>query len=227
MTVPASAGGLASTIDDLRVWMHALATGGVLNAGDYRAMITPVTPPGKTPTHPYGFGMYVWQARGETMIGHVGQINGFAAIVAYLPSHDITIVALGNDDNFDAQNFGRQLAAIAIGKPYPAVESVPISALDLNALAGTYQEGSEVRTLLVKGGKLYTHRGAGGDAPLQMTAAGELHFIPDELSYFKPVRDAAGAVIRLDDFEHGDGPPKPVPRLPRASKDPGAQAQGM
>jgi CubicO group peptidase (beta-lactamase class C family) len=223
MTVPASAGGLASTLDDLRVWMRALATRRVLNVDDYRQMTTPVVPPGKTPSHPYGFGMYVWSVRGETMIGHVGQINGFASILAYLPARDITIVALGNDDNFDAQNFGRRLAAIAIGKPYPAVVSVPISASDLNAFAGSYQEGTEVRTLLVKDGKLYTHRGAGADAPLQMTATGELHFVPDELAYFKPVRDAAGKIIRLDDFEHGDGPPKALPRL---SKNLSAQARG-
>ena len=223
MTVPASAGGLASTLDDLRMWMRALATGRVLSAGDFRQMTVPVIPPGKTPSHPYGFGMYIWSVRGETMIGHVGQINGFASILAYLPARDLTIVALGNDGNFDAQNFGRRLAAITMGKPYPAVVSVPISTPDLNALAGSYQEGTGVRTLLVRDGKLYTHRGADADAPLQMTASGELHFVPDELAYFEPVRDASGSIVRLDDFEHGDGPPKPLPRL---SKDPSPQAQG-
>lgn len=213
MTTPASAGGLVSTIDDLRTWMRALAGGRVIGEASYRQMIIPAVPPGATPSHPYGMGLYVWKVRGETMIGHTGQINGFAAVLAYLPSRDVTIVALGNDDNFDAQNFGRRLAAIVIGKPYPTVVGVPIPAADLLALAGSYQEGPLVRSLFVKDGRLYSRRGNGNVVPMQMTADGQLHFLPDELSYFVPVRDSSGTVVRLDNYEHGDGPPRPVPRI--------------
>jgi hypothetical protein len=176
-------------------------------------MITPAAPAGNDPSHPYGMGMYIWKVRGETMIGHTGQINGFASILAYLPSRDITIVALGNDDNFDAQNFGRRLAAIVLGKPYPTVVGTPIPATDLAALAGSYQEGPLIRTLSVKDGRLYSQRGKGKVVPMQMTTDGQLHFIPDELSYFVAIRDRSGAVVRLDNYEHGDGPPRPVPRV--------------
>lgn len=217
MTTPASAGALVSTVDDLRLWMRALTRGRVISDASYRQMITPVTPPGVTPSHPYGLGMYIWKVRGETMIGHTGQINGFAAILAYLPSRDVTIVALGNDDSFDAQNFGRRLAAVVIGKPYPSVVGVPIPAADLQAIAGSYQEGSAVRSLSVKDGRLVSRRGSGNTVPLEMTADGQLHFIPDELSYFVPVRNSAGEVVRLDDYEHGDGPPRPLPRISSAA----------
>lgn len=213
MTIPAAAGGLASTVDDLRSWMRALAAGRVVGAASYRQMITPAAPAGNDPSHPYGMGMYIWKVRGETMIGHTGQINGFASILAYLPSRDITIVALGNDDNFDAQNFGRRLAAIVLGKPYPTVVGTPIPATDLAALAGSYQEGPLIRTLSVKDGRLYSQRGKGKVVPMQMTTDGQLHFIPDELSYFVAIRDRSGAVVRLDNYEHGDGPPRPVPRV--------------
>lgn len=213
-SIPAAAGALVSTLDDLRRWMRALTGGQVIGAAHYREMITPVAPGGVMPSHPYGMGMYVWHVRGETMIGHTGQIDGFAAILAYLPSRDVTIVALGNDDNFDAQNFGRRLAAVALGKPYPGVVAVPIPATRLAALAGAYQEGPVVRTLSVRDGKLFAQRGSGNVVPLQMTADGQLHFVPDELSYFMPVRDAAGTVVRLDYFDHGDGPAVPAPRIP-------------
>ena len=49
-------------------------------------------------------------------------------------------------------------------------------------------------------------------ADLQVTANGELHFIGDELSYFVPVRDNGGNVVRLDYFSDGEGPPQPLPR---------------
>ncbi len=217
LSIPAAAGGLVSTVDDLRLWMRALAAGRVVGDAGYRQMVMPAMPGGTMPAHPYGMGMYVWKVRGETMIGHTGQIDGFAAILAYLPSRDVTIVALGNDDNFDAQNFGRRLAAIALGKPYPTVVGVPIPAADLSALAGSYQEGPVVRTLSVRDGRLYAQRGKGNVVPMQMAADGQLHFVPDELSYFVPVRDSSGAIVRLDYYDHGDGPPRALPRIATGS----------
>ena len=57
---------------------------------------------------------------------------------------------------------------------------------------------------------LYARRGERQALPLQMTANGELHFTSDELSYFVPVRDAAGRVQRLDYYPDAEGPPRPL-----------------
>jgi CubicO group peptidase (beta-lactamase class C family) len=213
MTIPASAGALVSAPDDLLSWMRGLVDGRVVSRASFQQMITPATVPGGESADPYGLGFYVWRVRGETMIGHTGQINGFASIAAYVPSRDITIVALGNSDSFDAQNFGRRLAAIALGNPYTVMEEVPISTADLAAIAGRYRDGAEVRTLLAREGKLYSQRAGRNPLLLQMTANGELHFVPDELSYFVPVRNPSGTVVRLDYFFRGDGPPRPLPRI--------------
>jgi len=37
--------------------------------------------------------------------------------------------------------------------------------------------------------------------------------VPDELSYFSPVRNDAGEVVELDYFEGGEGPPRPLKRV--------------
>ena len=103
----------------------------------------------------YGLGVYVSTVRGETMIGHTGQIPGFAVVVGYLQAHDVTIVALGNDDSFDARVVGRRLAAIAIGTPYPDVTPVSVSTETLQALTGQYRiDEATVRTLTMKDGPL-------------------------------------------------------------------------
>ncbi len=213
MTIPSSAGALVSTVHDLRVWMRALSTGKVIDSASYQQMITPAAPAGLATSNPYGFGMNIWRVRGEQMIGHTGQINGFASVLAYLPAQDITIVALSNDDNFDAHTFGRRLAGIALGKPYPAVASIPIPPADLQALTGSYQLGHVVQQLSVKDGKVFFRRGNSNEIPLQMTTNGQMHFLPDELSYFVPIRNAAGNIIRLDYFARGDGPPEAMVRI--------------
>jgi CubicO group peptidase (beta-lactamase class C family) len=213
-TIPAAAGALVSTVDDLRLWMRALSTGRVMSKEDFEQMITPGPKlPGTRTTYGYGLGTFVFHVRGNTMIGHTGQIPGFASIVGYLPERDITVIALGNDDNFDAQTLGRRLAAVALGKTYPEVVPGKPTEGELRSLTGTYViDENTIETLSVRGDKLYAQRGSREAIPLQMTADKQLHFVPDELSYFMPVRDAVGRIVGLDYFENGDGPPRRLPR---------------
>ncbi|SFS16482.1 CubicO group peptidase, beta-lactamase class C family [Dyella sp. OK004] len=214
-SVPAAAGALVSTLDDLRLWMRALASGRAIGGDGFRQMMT-ATPdlPGASPAHRYGLGMYLWQVRGSTMVGHTGQIDGFASAVVYLPKEDITVVVLANDDNFDARTMSRRLVAIALGQPYPDVADIAPSDETLRSLEGKYQyDETTVLNLSVKANALYFQRGSRPSIRMQVTAGQALHFIPDELSYLQPVRDASGKVIRLDYFEGGDGPPKAMLRI--------------
>jgi D-alanyl-D-alanine carboxypeptidase len=211
-TIPDAAGGLVSTAEDLFRWCRALAAGRAISRESVRQMMTPVAEPNGTTR--YGLGVYVSTVHGETMIGHTGQIPGFAAVVGYVPARDVTVVALGNDDSFDARVVGRRLAAIAIGTPYPDVTPVAVSTEALQALTGEYRiDELTVRTLTVKNGRLHTQRGHGAVIPLQVTSDGRLHFDPDELSYFVPVREPSGRVDRLDYYHDGEGPAQLLPRV--------------
>jgi D-alanyl-D-alanine carboxypeptidase len=208
---PAAAGGLLSTLDDLRLWIRALNSGQIVSAAGFRQMTTPPDLPGAT--EHYGFGMYIWQVRGVPFLGHSGDIDGFTSTAAYLPTQDVTIVVLANDDNFDAQTMARRLAAIALRQPYTQPIAVQASPQELESLVGQYQlDPTTTETLSVKDGQLYAQRGNRSPLRLQVTANHELHFVPDELSYFVPVHDVSGRVIRLDYFFKGEGPPKPLPR---------------
>lgn len=212
MSTPAAAGGLASTVDDLHRFMRALATGKAIGAAGFGQMIQPA-PVRASASYDYGLGLYLWSVRGTRMIGHTGQINGFASMVGYLPEHDVTVVVLANDDTFDARTFGRRLAAIALGEPYPDVVATERSVDELHALTGTYgDDPATARTLTMKDGVLHAQRGTGNVVPLQVTAEERLHFVPDELSYFVPVRDTEGRVERLDYYENGDGPAQALPK---------------
>ncbi|GAB2786145.1 serine hydrolase domain-containing protein [Dyella kyungheensis] len=215
MSIPAAAGGLVATADDLVRWMHALARGQIVSAKGFQQMITPVPAmPGVSPAHQYGMGMYLWHVRGSEMIGHTGQIDGFASALVYLPKQDVIVAVLANDDGFDARTMSRRLAAIALGQPYATPVPAPLADEFLQALQGSYRiDGTTVQTLTVKDHQLFAQRSGHHAVPLQFTADGRLVFVPDELSYFVPVRDASGKVTRLDYFEGGDAPALPLPRV--------------
>lgn len=206
LSVPASAGGLVSTAGDLHRWMRALVYGEIVSTENFRLMTTPVIPAEGPSASPYGLGFYVWNIRGEAVIGHTGQINGFTAMLAYLPREDATIVVLANNDGFDAQTFGRRLAAIMASSPYEVVNPDAESPEDLEAFAGSYGEGQGARIIVVRDDQLFTRRGASREIRMAVSAKGDLHYSPDELTFFKPIRDASGKVIALDYYARGEGP---------------------
>lgn len=208
--VPDAAGALISTANDLLLWFRALSSGRAISRRAFEEMIEPSP---ASVDDPYGLGVYIGTVRSETTIGHTGQIPGFASVALYLPRRDVTIVALGNDDSFDARQAGRRLAAIAIGLPYRDPAAIQPSASELQSLEGTYGSGDAQRTLSLTNGVFHAKRRSGTSIPLQMTADRSLHYAPDLLSYFVPVRDESGQVTRLDYYRDGEGPPRQLWRV--------------
>lgn len=87
--VPWAAGAMLSTLDDLRIWAKALATGALLSAPAQRERVawTPLAGEG-------AYGLGINDVFG--LIGHTGGILGYSTFVFYLPDEDATIVLLAN-----------------------------------------------------------------------------------------------------------------------------------
>jgi len=214
LSIPKTAGSLRSTAADLLRWMRALSQGKVVSAEGFTEMSKPALASVGVQER-YGLGLYRWQIRGQDAIGHTGQINGFASALFYLPAEDATVVVLANNDNFDAQTLARRMAAIVIGKPYPLSSGNAARPALLAALAGSYgSDPATSRTVVVQDGRLVISRPNRSGIPAVVGSDGAIRFVPDELSYFMPVRDAAGAVTRLDYFARGEGPAQPLARQP-------------
>jgi len=221
---PAAAGGLISTADDLFRWMRDVMLGHSINIRSLQEMLTPTSKlPGSHTNYGYGLGVYLWNVRGKTMIGHTGDIDGFSSAAGYIPEADVTVIVLANDDNFDARGALRRFAGIALGAPYLEASATVLSATQRRQLAGAYQvDPQTLLTLSDKDEKLSAQQGNGRTVPLQMTTAGRLHFVPDELTYFVPARDALGAIVGLNMFEGGDGPPRYLSRIKELPPQAGA-----
>ena len=96
--IPYSAGGLSSTIGDIRIWNDALWSGKIVSFDTLEKMITPFTLANGKQTE-YGYGLEVLRVNKRPFIAHQGGIFGFQSFLATLPEDGIQIIILTNTDN--------------------------------------------------------------------------------------------------------------------------------
>lgn len=95
MSVPFSAGGLFSTVDDLLRWNTALHGGGVLNRTSYERM-TARYPETQKEDGFYGYGLFIGETSGYSCLSHSGGVNGFIAVLQYYPELGGSLIVLSN-----------------------------------------------------------------------------------------------------------------------------------
>lgn len=89
-----AAGQLVSTLQDLRVWAKACATGAQISPGLQKQRLTWVKFPPLTPNRTYGLGIVY----NDGWLGHEGSIPGYNTMSYYLPRDDATMIMLVNSD---------------------------------------------------------------------------------------------------------------------------------
>lgn len=157
----ASAGGIASTVNDLlryarlHLLQHVEGQAPALSDDSVRAMREPVVVAGGT-ADAWGLSWAIRFVGGRTVIGHGGATNGFIADLSILPDEGFAIATLTN------ANRGRELIANLIPfalKQYFGLEKPPSPKIDLGpeslaAYAGVYTAQLAEITLQMQGGRL-------------------------------------------------------------------------
>jgi CubicO group peptidase (beta-lactamase class C family) len=213
MTQPHAAGALVSTVDDLLRWNRALHGGRVIGEALYQQMIRPT----KGAAPPYGFGIEIDTLRGERVLRHGGGIPGFSAFLLYLPDSQISAAVLYNADSArpgmpGTGQMANQLAAFALGKPYPEKKAVPMAAEALEAYEGVYRiDADNVRVLRVVDGQLTSQR-SGGMAYALIPIGNDNFLFNEGFSRIVFERDAAGKVVAMRFFPEDEGDGQRVPR---------------
>lgn len=189
MTVPWAAGSVYSTTGDLLLWEHALFGHKVLNDASLKLMTTP----GKGG---YGFGLFMHQEEGVTVVDHGGGIEGFNTSLAYVPERGIAVIVLANVNGDAADDMGAKLLKVALGEQVTLAterKSVPIDKAELAKFVGTYQLTPTFSVAIAAGPDGLTVQGSGQPAmPLfyegaegghprfyVKTVDAEIEFIPD------------------------------------------------
>jgi D-alanyl-D-alanine carboxypeptidase len=91
--VAGGAGAMLSTLDDLRLWTEALASGVLLSPTTQRERLQwTAMPVGEAVDIRYGLGILSFNG----FIGHTGSIAGYESIALHLPEANATVVVLAN-----------------------------------------------------------------------------------------------------------------------------------
>ncbi len=89
-----AAGAMISTLEDMHIWVPALASGKLLSPEMQAQRLETVTPPDTPPGDGYGMGIFNiggW-------IGHNGSLPGYQTVGVYLPDKETTLVIFTNTD---------------------------------------------------------------------------------------------------------------------------------
>lgn len=184
MNVPAGAGALYSTVEDLAGWNQFLfdtasRPSGILSDGAIAAMTQPQVQMEKD-THgvAYGYGLVVNDRGDHRYIGHAGGIQGFATSLVSAPDLGITVVVLSNVQSASTEAIAMGLTAILQGNPYelPAQEAaVEVNSALLNRYVGTYQVTPDFQVrITAEDGKLQIQ--GTGQPQIPLYAASETEF---------------------------------------------------
>jgi CubicO group peptidase (beta-lactamase class C family) len=155
-----SAGAMYSTVQDLKKWSDALASGKLLPLKDLERMWRAVE-------GTYGYG---WQIPtvdsgmlDRRVIEHGGRVPGFASFFSFLPDEHLTVIVLSNNIASNPLRIARGLSAIGLGVPYvspltrePAVVAPEI----LQRYAGEYQVEDKVWVVTARNGRLFARHEA-------------------------------------------------------------------
>ncbi len=219
MSVPYSAGSLRSSVDDLRVWNSAMASGKLLKRSSWEKMFAPYRLANGVVV-PFPFGSVRKEVQGVAAIDHGGRISGFVANGVWLPQGNVYVAILSNCDSADATPsfLAQNLAAIAIGKPYPVNRPVSLSVEVLDRLVGVYKidEGNS-RYVTREQGRLFIERTGAKKTEIVPTSATEF-FYPNQFARVKFVVGDDGQALQMVMMQNGTEQTTPrISRSPRVS----------
>ncbi len=116
MSIPFSAGGIYSTVEDMYRWNEALANGKLLSAESLRQMFDEYPETAAYASH-YGYGVVITQRFGRTLYYHGGGVNGFASVIQRYSKEHTCIVVLSNVSNIKTWDVGDHIASDLFDQP--------------------------------------------------------------------------------------------------------------
>ena len=121
MSIPFSAGGIYSTVEDMYRWNEALtADGNLLSAESLKQMFSEYPEATHEGQH-YGYGVVISRLKfGKLLYYHGGGIEGFSSSIQRYPQDRICIVVLSNLGTYNPWDLSDHIASDLFNQPPPA-----------------------------------------------------------------------------------------------------------
>lgn len=159
LTLPYAAGSIMSTVEDLLKWQNAISANTLIKRSSLEKAIN-----GSMLNNgekiPYGYGWGKGSVNGSPTIEHSGGIFGYTTNGLFLPEENMYVIGLSNCDCSNVSNATNQIAAIALGKPYPSEKNaITLTEEQLKKWIGAYQfEDGAIRYITLEEGQLISQR---------------------------------------------------------------------
>ena len=122
MSVPFSAGGIYSTVEDMYRWNEALAENGKLLAADSLKQMFTEYPEATHEGQHYGYGVVISRLKfGRLLYYHGGGVEGFSSSIQRYPDDRVCIVILSNFDSYKPWELGDHIASDLFNLPLSTV----------------------------------------------------------------------------------------------------------
>ncbi|MEM7085507.1 MAG: serine hydrolase [Bacteroidota bacterium] len=178
LTLPYAAGSLMSCVDDMLLWSQAIHTNTLISEKSKQLAFTNGTLNDSSSIY-YGYGFSVDEINGVPTIEHGGGIFGYETYGVYVPSENVYVIVLTNRNGNGPTNVTIEMAAHAIGKPFPSktTANAAISEEKMKQWVGTYEfENGVTRYVTLQDGKLYSQREGSQNLPLVAATENEFYF---------------------------------------------------
>ena len=131
LSIPAGAGAIISTPNDLTKFIQALFDGKIVSQESLEQM---------KPKDQFGLGINSYPIGGKTFYGHGGGIDGFRSLLVYLPEEKLSLAYTSNGVNYPLNNIVSGVFDIYWNKPFeiPTFATVAVSPEVLDKYVGVY-----------------------------------------------------------------------------------------
>ncbi len=182
------AGSIYSSVNDLSRFVRALLNSGQLDGKQLLAPDVAAKLPGEyiqmpgDPNVHYGYGLLVFEERGQRMVMHGGFSRGYGSMIQMIPAQRLAVIVTTNKSGETlARTRAKALELLLPLKPEAADKSKtaqPLDAAEMANYVGRYVNGPQTWEVIGKDGKLYFKQPEGGDAELKKTGPNRLSFGP-------------------------------------------------
>lgn len=184
LTIPYAAGSIMSTTEDLLKWQNAVSANTLISKNALNRAING-SKLDNGDDIPYGYGWIKGNIRGSRTYEHSGGIFGYSSNGIFLPEENMYVIGLTNCDCGNVGAITTNVAAIALGKPFPKKEdAIALGKEQMAKWVGAYEfDGGVIRHITIKDNQLFSQRE--GSTNLQIYPMTETNFIFDggDVSY--------------------------------------------